>query len=181
MSVRTTDRNRRERGAALVVAILVLAILTVIGIALMLITSTEARIAANEWSINRAFYSSDAGIRWAGAELGDPRAFLTRPEFGAPGAPILFGTVLFQMPSHRYQQTLGFVGTDDIQVRVMNPGRLGRRPYRGGIINEQGSRAMYMYAFEVRSTGGQADAFLQYSKALVADAEIGPLPARLPF
>ena len=52
---------------------------------------------------------------------------------------------------------------------------------RIGIINEQGSRAQYMYAFEVRSTGAQDDAFLQYSKALVADAEIGPLPARLPF
>lgn len=176
-----TDRNRRERGAALVVAILVLAILTVIGIALMLITSTEARIAANEWSINRAFYSSDAGIRWAGVELDDPRGFLTRPEFGAPGAPNLFGTVLFNMSSHRFRQTLGFIGADDIQVRVTNPGRLGRRPARGGIINEQGSRAQYMYSFEVRSTGEQNDAFLQYSKALVADAEIGPLPARLPF
>jgi hypothetical protein len=181
MSMPTTDPKRRERGAALVVAILVLAILTVIGIALMLITSTEARIAANEWSINRAFYSSDAGIRWAAVELGDPRGFLTRPEFGAPGAPNLFGTVLFNMSSHRFRQSLGFVGTDDIEVRVMYPGRLGRRPYRGGIINEQGSRAQYMYAFEVRSTGAQDDAFLQYSKALVADAEIGPLPARLPF
>jgi hypothetical protein len=38
-----------------------------------------------------------------------------------------------------------------------------------------------MYAFELRATGGQADAFLQYSKALVADVEVGPLPARLPF
>ena len=50
--------RKGERGAALVVAILVLAILTVIGIALMLITSTESRIAANEWSINRGFYAA---------------------------------------------------------------------------------------------------------------------------
>jgi hypothetical protein len=169
--------NRRERGAALVVAILVLAILTVIGIALMLITSTESRIAANEWSINRGFYSADAGVRWGGAEMSDPRSFLTRPEFLNGG---FFGTVLFQMPAHRFQQTFGFLTGDDIQVRVMNPGRLGRRPYRGGIINEQGSRAQYMYAFELRSTGGQDDAFLQYSKALVADVEAGQLPARLP-
>jgi hypothetical protein len=168
--------NRRERGAALVVAILVLAILTVIGIALMLITSTESRIAANEWSINRAFYSADAGLRWAGVEMGDPRAFLTRPEF----AGNFFGTVLFQMPSHRFQQTVGFLTNDEIQVRVSNPGRLGRRPYRGGIINEQGSRAQYSYAFEERSTGGQADTLLQYSKALQADLEVGPLPARFP-
>jgi len=168
--------NRRERGAALVVAILVLAILTVIGIALMMITSTESRIAANEWSINRAFYSADAGVRWAAVEMGDPRAFLARPEF----AGNLFGTVLFNMPSHRFVQGTGFLSADEISVRVTNPGRLGRRPYRGGIINEDGSRAQYMYAFEMRATGGQADQFLQYSKALEADLEAGPLPARFP-
>jgi len=174
-------RRRRERGAALVIAILVLALLTVIGIALMLITSTESRIAANEWSVNRAFYSSDAGIRWSTVQMNDPKAYLTRPEFTGN----FFGTVLFQMPSNRNSPTLGLFGGDplgtDIQVRVMNPGRLGRRPYRGGIINEQGERAQYMYAFELRSTGGEADAFLQYSKALVADVEAGPMPARLPF
>ena len=168
--------NRGERGAALVIAILVLAILTVIGIALMMITSTEARIAANEWSINRAYYSADAGIRWAGVEMGQPKVFLARPEFTGN----LFGTVLFNMPSHRFLQGTGFLTADEITVRVSNPGRLGRRPYRGGIINEQGSRAQYMYAFELRSTGGQADAFLQYSKALEADLEAGPLPARFP-
>jgi PilX N-terminal len=178
---RRGNKQKQERGAALVIAILVLAILTVIGIALMLITSTEARIAANEWSINRAFYSADAGVRWAGVQMNDPRAFLTRPEFGTAGTPSFFGTVLFQMPSHRFAQTIGFLTGDDIQVRVMTPGRLGRRPFRGGIINEEGSRAQYMYAFEVRATGGQDDAFLQYSKALVADVEVGPLPARLPF
>ncbi len=173
-------RQSRERGAALVVAILVLAILTVIGIALMLITSTEYRIAANEWSVNRAFYSADAGVRWAGVQMNDPRPFLTRPEFQGN----FFGTVLFQMPSHRFIQGTGFfsgVGSDDIQVRVSTPGRLGRRPYPGGIVNEGSSGAQYMYAFEVRSVGGQDDAFLQYSKALVADVEVGPLPARLPF
>src|SRR5436309_12239198 len=90
--------NDRERGAALVVAILVLAILTVIGIALMLITSTESRIAANEWSVNRAFYSADAGVRWGTVEMNDPRNFLTRPEFTGN----LSGTVLFQMSSHRF-------------------------------------------------------------------------------
>src|SRR5689334_15491268 len=89
-------RRHRERGAALVIAILVLAILTVIGIALMLITSTESRIAANEWSVNRAFYASDAGIRWATVESAQP-SFFKRTEFS--GAT--FGTVLFQLPSHR--------------------------------------------------------------------------------
>jgi len=169
----------RERGAALVIAILVLAILTVVGIALMLVTSTESRIAANEWSVNRAFYASDAGVRWASAEMTNPRLFLLRPEFTASA----FGTVLFQMPSHRN----GGIGSaffsgdpteSDIQVRVQTPSLVGRRPYRGGKMNVEAEKAQYMYAYEVRTTGGENDAFLQYSKALVADIEVGPRPAR---
>jgi hypothetical protein len=173
-------RHESERGAALIVAILVLAILTVIGIALMLITSTEARIAANEWSINRAFYSADAGIRWAAGQLlPDPRPFLERPEFGSKAAPVFQGTTLFRLPSHRFQQGFGFVGTDDIEVRVSTPGRLGRRKCMGCDSREPNGQFAWM--LEVRSTGGQSDAFLQYSKALVADVDIGPLPSRLPY
>jgi len=179
--------RRSERGAALVVAILLLTILTVIGIALMLITSTESRIAANEWSVNRAFYSADAGIRWASVEMNTPADFMRRPEFCTVAAPCPnqpFGTVLFPLPSHRHGYGF-FVGDSgvgsDITVRVESPSLLGRRLYRGGRVNEGEERGQYTYGFEVRSTGGQNDAILQYSKALVADVELGPLPARLPF
>jgi hypothetical protein len=176
-----TDRHN-ERGAALVVAILVLAILTVIGIALMLITSTETRIAANEWSINRGFYASDAGVRWGTAEMNtDLQTFLNRSEFGTKAAPVFAGNVLFRMPSHRFATTLGFVGNDDIEVRVSTPGRLYRRLCFGCQGNAPGERAQFMWGFELRSTGSQDDRFLQYSKALVADVEAGPLPGRLPF
>ena len=180
--------KRGERGAALVIAILVLAILTVIGIALMLVTSTESRIAANEWSVNRAFYASDAGIRWATVQLMDPTNFLARAEFGGPpGNPRLpFGSVLFQLPSHRH--TFGtFFGGDvsnsgggDIAVRIMTPSQLGRRYAPGGRMNVGSERAQFFYAYEVRSASSDM-AFAQYAKALVADVEVGPLPARLPF
>ena len=169
----------RERGAALVIAILVLAILTVIGIALMLITSTESRIAANEWSINRAFYASDAGIRWATVQMHDPVPYMARPEFS--GNP--FGTVLFQLPSHRHG-ALGFfrgdVAETDIQVRVMRPSKVGRRP-APGYDDKEGKNKRVIYSFEVRSQGGQNDAILQYSRALVANVELGPLPEDIPF
>ena len=179
----------KEGGAALVIAILVLAILTVIGIALMLVTSTESRIAANEWSINRAFYASDSGVRWASVQMNDPQTFLTRPEFvGPPRNP--FGIVHFELPSHRNAGvgSLFFSGDTpggDIEVKVESPSLLGRRFAPGGRINEGDERAQHIYAYEVRSTGGSKDtetnAFLMYSKALVADVEVGPLPARLPF
>lgn len=170
----------RERGAALVVAIVSLAILTVIGIALMFVTSTESLIAANEWAINRAYYASDGGVRWASAQLTDPQQFLTRPEFRTPPDP--FGTVLFQLPSHRHGASGFFSGDpqeDDIQVTVASPSLLGRRPARGSIINEQ-ERGHYFYAYEVRSNATQT-VRPQFGKALVADIEVGPLPARLPF
>ena len=170
-------KKNGERGAALVIAILVLAILTVIGIALMLITSTETRIAANEWSVNRAFYSSDAGVRWASAQLSTSfTGFLTRPEFGTTAAPIFTGNVLFKMPSHRFVTGTGFFGTDDIEVRVGTPGRLSRRCAVGFPCNAGQDGAMYMWTLETRATGAQNDAFLQYSKALVADVEFGPSP-----
>jgi len=169
--------RRAERGAALVVAILVLAVLTVIGIALMLITSTESRISANEWSVNRAFYSSDAGIRWATAEMTNPVDFENRAEFNNA-----FGTVLFQMSSHRNSGGTFFSGpANDIQVTVEKPSLVGRRFFPGGIINEDSEHAQYIYQFEARSKSGQNDPLLQYSKNLVADIEVGPLPARLPF
>jgi hypothetical protein len=170
-------KREKERGAALVVAILVLAILTVIGIALMLITSTETRIAANEWSVNRAFYSSDAGVRWASAQLATSfTGFLGRPEFGTIAAPNWAGSVLFQMPSHRFVTGTGFFGTDDIQVRIATPGRFARRCAVGFSCTYGSSSAMYLWTLETRATGSQNDAFLNYSKALVADVEFGPLP-----
>ena len=47
-------------------------------------------------------------------------------------------------------------------------------------MNEGDEKAQYLYAYEVRSASSD-QAFAQYSKALVADVEVGPLPARLPF
>jgi hypothetical protein len=173
----------QERGAALVIAILVLAILTVIGIALMLITSTESRIAANEWSVNRAFYASDAGLRWGTAEMLDPSPFMGRPEFKAGALGGAFGTVFFGLPSFIHGPG-GFFsgGTDaDIKVTIEKPGMLGRRLYIGGVVNEAAKNAQYMYGWELRSTAGTTDPLLAYSKALVADVEIGPLPANIPF
>ncbi len=124
------DCRRGERGAALVIAILVLAILTVIGIALMLITSTESRIAANEWSVNRAFYASDAGIRWATVQMHDPVPFMARPEFGR--GSILSARVLFQLPSHRYRRASG---------SLRRRQRRGDRHSSAGHASEQGGTA----------------------------------------
>jgi hypothetical protein len=52
---------RSEAGSAYVIALLVLVVLTVIGLALTLITQTEVQIGSTERSLNRSFYSADSG------------------------------------------------------------------------------------------------------------------------
>ena len=60
---------RDENGSVLVVAMLVLLILTLIGIAAINTSTIEVRIAGNEVAYKSSFYDSDAGISWAVASL----------------------------------------------------------------------------------------------------------------
>ena len=53
--------RRGEAGSAYIIALLVLVVLTVVGLALTLITQTEVQIGATERSANRSFYASDSG------------------------------------------------------------------------------------------------------------------------
>jgi hypothetical protein len=61
---RHRDRaQRHQRGSAFIVALLVLVVLTIVGLALTFMTQTEMRIGANEREANRTFYASDSGIQ----------------------------------------------------------------------------------------------------------------------
>ena len=60
---------RRQAGSAYIIALLVLVVLTVIGLALTLITQTEVQIGATERSVNRSFYAADSGPNIALAGL----------------------------------------------------------------------------------------------------------------
>ncbi len=58
-----------ERGAALIVALMALMLLTALGLALVLTTSTETMIAGNYSTAQEALYSADAGIERAMQDL----------------------------------------------------------------------------------------------------------------
>ena len=60
--VRKRKFGVNERGASLVIALMILLILTLIGISALQTTTHETNIAGNERLYNRAFYTSDAGI-----------------------------------------------------------------------------------------------------------------------
>ena len=68
-----------ERGASLVVALMILLILTLIGISALQTTTQETSIAGNERLYNRAFYTSDAGIDYFFSTSG---SYLLTPNTG---------------------------------------------------------------------------------------------------
>ena len=92
------SHRRRERGSAFIVALLVLLVMTIAGLALTLMTQTEVRIGANEREANRTFYATDSGIHvssartlWTGTNNQTLTVLLntTQQDTGASSAPPL--------------------------------------------------------------------------------------------
>jgi type IV pilus assembly protein PilX len=64
MKYRSPDHARqRQQGAALVIALLMLLVMTVLGIAAMQVTRMEERMAGNSRDVNLAFQGAEAGLR----------------------------------------------------------------------------------------------------------------------
>jgi hypothetical protein len=64
---RPAPRRAGERGSAFTVALLVLLVLTISGLAVTLMTQTEVRIGSNERTANRSLYAADSGVEVATA------------------------------------------------------------------------------------------------------------------
>ena len=69
--------HQREAGSVYVIALLVLLILTIVGLALSLVTQTERLLGANDRITQRVFYAADSGT-----------AVSTARPWPAPTAPI---------------------------------------------------------------------------------------------
>jgi PilX N-terminal len=66
---RSIRRGGREKGMALFVAILLLLVVTVMGIALLLTASFEQTLIGTENRISKIFYAADSGIEYGAAML----------------------------------------------------------------------------------------------------------------
>jgi type IV pilus assembly protein PilX len=84
----------RERGAALVIALLMLLVMTVLGIAAMQVTRLEERMAGNSRDINLAFQGAEAGLRDSEERL---RTLTSRPSYcGTPPCPVWSRDIITQ-------------------------------------------------------------------------------------
>jgi hypothetical protein len=66
---RSVPRSGREKGMALFIAILLLLVVTVMGIALMFTASLEQTLTGTENRISKIFYAADSGIEYGAAML----------------------------------------------------------------------------------------------------------------
>ena len=129
MRTRSFRPGRSERGAALLLAIIAITILSILGIALMLSTTTEIQISGNESFVNKAFYAADSGIEWAAAQI------KVNPSFTASG-----GGGFFTVPVHSPIM-------NEITVIVPQPIPVGRAPVQGSAFGQWWEKF-----YEVQST-----------------------------
>ena len=160
-SVRRCRPSSSERGVALVLAILLLLILTVIGIALMFATSIENTLAGTETKISKIFYAADSGIEYAGAMLSTTSGYI--------------GGVLPVNVSSHY----GSTATPDMQVTVSQPILIGYSIQPGDELessgHQYGSGQVVENVYAVSSSASSTA--IQASKAI--DAEVGVYPKQL--
>ncbi len=82
---------RAQRGAVLIIALILLAIMTLLAVTAMNMNTMEERMASNVQEINRAFQTAESGLSMA---LADSNAFNTSNTPAAPyvSAPQAIGT-----------------------------------------------------------------------------------------
>src|SRR5260370_41893996 len=68
LSFRRRTRGSRESGMALMLAMIVLFVPTVLGLALLLSTTTALQITGAETTVNKTFFAADSGVQYAIAQ-----------------------------------------------------------------------------------------------------------------
>lgn len=73
--LRSVRRRESEKGMALFVALLLLLVVTVMGVALMLTASFENTLIGTEARVSKIFYAADSGIEYGAAMLNSSIAY----------------------------------------------------------------------------------------------------------
>jgi hypothetical protein len=156
--VRTARESRGEEGFVLFLAILVLLIVTVAGLATMLATSTDLTLSGNETKVSKVFYAADSGIEYSAAQL--------RTDVNYIGGQMPVGI------SSNYASS----GAGDIQVTITRPLIIGQQVHPGDALLAQGTiygtpqivESLYTISSSASATSIQA------SKTIRADIGVYP-------
>ena len=158
MRAAASRRGRAEEGFVLFLAILVLLIATVAGLATMLATSTDLTLSGNETKVSKVFYAADSGVGYCAAKL--------RTDVNYLGGQMPVGI------SSNYSTT----GSGDIQVTITRPLVIGQQVHPGDALLAQGTiygtpqivESLYTISSSASATSIQA------SKTIRADVSLYP-------
>ena len=160
-TLHSSRRGRREKGIALFLAILLLLVLTVMGVALMFTSSIEQALSANETKISKIFYAADSGIEYATGMLNSAPVYL--------GGPMPVG-----VSTHYPGAT-----APDMAVTIAPPVLLGYSILPGDQIQSEGkgygSSQVVENVYALTSTANSTT--IQASKTI--DADVGVYPKLL--
>lgn len=157
-------RSRGERGFALFLAILLLLILTVLGIALMFTASTEQTLSGNETKVSKVFYAACSGVDYATAKLSSDKNYVG-------------GQMPVGVSSHYTGLAAG-----DIQVTVSRPINIGYTIHPGDQIQSHGAAygtTQIVENFYNLNSTAQGTA-IQAAKMVTADIGIYPQQLKIP-
>ena len=150
--------GRREEGFILFLAIFVLLIVTVAGLATMLATSMDLTLSGNETKISKIFYAADSGGGYSAAKL--------RTDVNYIGGPMPIGV------SSNYAGS----GAGDIQVTITRPLVIGQQVHPGDALLAQGTiygtPQIVENLYTISSTASATS--IQASKTIKADIGLYP-------
>jgi len=150
--------GRREEGFILFLAIFVLLIVTVAGLATMLATSMDLTLSGNETKVSKVFYAADSGVGYSAAKL--------RTDINFVGGQMPVGV------SSNYAGS----GSGDIQVTITRPLMIGHQILHGDPVLAQGTNygtpQKVEKLFTISSTASATS--IQASKTIRADIAIYP-------
>ena len=156
--MRAAGSRRGEEGFVLFLAILVLLIATVAGLATMLATSTDLTLSGNETKVSKVFYAADSGVGYCAAKL--------RTDVNYQGGQMPVGL------SSNYASA----GSGDIHVTITRPLVIGQQIHPGDALLAQGTiygtpqivESLYTISSSASATSIQA------SKTIRADVSLYP-------
>jgi hypothetical protein len=156
--------NRAQSGAALLLAIIVIFVLTIMGLALLFTTTTEFQIAGAETTLNKAFYAADSGIQYGIFQGKKAKYDAVGSTTSCAGATSFW---CFDLPE------LSPSASRRINVQV-SPFRLNDYKLNLGSQINIGSVPLYDVGYTFSSTS--TDSVLNTKKTISVDLTIGPLP-----
>jgi hypothetical protein len=105
--------HQKEEGVALVIALLILVMLTVVGLVAIISSSTETAIAINAKGSTQALYLAESGVARVAEWFRLPDTFTTTGHFNAP-SPYTWTGAATQFFLERQQQNSSYLGTDGV-------------------------------------------------------------------